>query len=324
MSSTAAFKEWTFDTGVLAAGWKLYHYEPGTTNEKTAWLDRNKNSTAPNPIVADALGAASGYFDGLYDIVVKDADGVTKYTWEDVFLSDLQALGTEGSSLTSATTLVLGATTEVYYHVTGSASIEGLSGDQAFVILTFDSTPGLIHGSNFQLELGQSRFAIANETVLFVNDGGGKWREVGIWDRVETTSWTPTLTFSTPGNLNVAYTNRSGMYTRHGRIGILSFSILTSTFTHTTASGTMWITGLPVSVLPEDAIIQFPGSLSFRGITKANYTQYTPYVADGVSNIQIMCSGSGQTPADLAFGDMPTGGTVQLYGTIVFLCEPTL
>jgi hypothetical protein len=321
MSATAVFREFSLDTGVIAAGWKLYHYEPGTVNTKTAWLDRNKADTAAQPIVADANGVASGYFDGLYDLVVYDADDVLKYTWEDVYIADAQSLGTEGSPISSSGVVVLGSESQTYFHISGTANMTGLSGDQTFVVLTFDSTPLLSNGSDFVLYSGEDRFAQAGETIMFVNDGAGKWREISPKDMIPPSTWTPTLTFQTPGDLSVSYTTRQGLYTRNGRTGMVSFSILTSAFTHTTASGTLFISGIPASFLPDNNIAHFNGTLSFRGITKANFTQYTPYIADGLSNIQIMASGSGQTPANLATGDLPTGGTVQLYGTIMFMYE---
>lgn len=58
-------------------------------------------------------------------------------------------------------------------------------------------------------------------------------------------SWTPTLTFATPGDLNVAYSTRVGSYTKVGRMVSLSCSLVTSTFTFSTSAGGVQITGLP-------------------------------------------------------------------------------
>jgi hypothetical protein len=59
-------------------------------------------------------------------------------------------------------------------------------------------------------------------------------------------TWTPTVTFSTPGTLSISYSSRSGRYTRIGDLVYLDFEII---FTPTlgTASGTMLIQGLPVA-----------------------------------------------------------------------------
>ena len=58
-------------------------------------------------------------------------------------------------------------------------------------------------------------------------------------------TWTPTLTFSTPGDINVVYSTRNGQYLRLGSLVIVNWSILTSTFTFSTASGNVAVSGLP-------------------------------------------------------------------------------
>ena len=63
-----------FYQGRLVTSPRLYHYVPGTTQEKTAWSDRNQAITAPNPIVGDANGLVAGYFSGLYKIEVRTSD----------------------------------------------------------------------------------------------------------------------------------------------------------------------------------------------------------------------------------------------------------
>jgi hypothetical protein len=120
-------------------------------------------------------------------------------------------------------------------------------------------------------------------------------------------NWTPVLTFGTPGDLNVAYTSQAGHYTKIGRLVAVAFTILTSTFTHTTASGNCQITGLPFAAAGNT---NYFGSCAWQGITKANYTQVTPIIAVGTSAVQFFISGSGQANAAVGTGDMPTGGTV--------------
>jgi hypothetical protein len=128
-------------------------------------------------------------------------------------------------------------------------------------------------------------------------------------------TWTPVLTCGTPGNLSVTYATQSGRYVRMGRILVASFDILTSAFTHTTASGDVSITGLPFA---SNGTLTYEGNLFFSGITKANYTQYTLTTATGATTLAIYASGSGQTFDGLAIGDLPTGGTVKLTGTITY------
>lgn len=131
-------------------------------------------------------------------------------------------------------------------------------------------------------------------------------------------SWTPVLTCGSPGDLAITYSTQSGSWHQLGQLVCLSFELVTSAFTWTTASGAVTITGLPtIGVSP--APIQ--GSLSFSGITKANYTQFTPYVP--LSSVQVLfnCCGSGQSEGFLQVADLPTAGTVKLAGSVWYLSQ---
>lgn len=73
-----------FYQGRLVTSPRLYHYVPGTTQEKTAWSDRNQTITAPNPIVGDANGLVAGYFSGLYKIEARTSSGILLGQWDNV------------------------------------------------------------------------------------------------------------------------------------------------------------------------------------------------------------------------------------------------
>lgn len=64
-------------------------------------------------------------------------------------------------------------------------------------------------------------------------------------DDYEEGTFTPTLTAATPGDINVVYSTRTGVYTKIGNLVNWEIVIVTSTFTWTTASGAINITGLP-------------------------------------------------------------------------------
>jgi hypothetical protein len=136
----------------------------------------------------------------------------------------------------------------------------------------------------------------------------------GVLGRV--TAWTPVITFATPGNLSVTYTNQIGQIIEFGPFTLISFDIITSAFTHTTASGALSITGCTAV---NRSTAQAAGTMTWQGITKANYTQMNPVLAAGGSSISVIASGSGQTGATIASGDMPTGGTVAFRGSILIL-----
>jgi hypothetical protein len=132
-------------------------------------------------------------------------------------------------------------------------------------------------------------------------------------------SWTPIITFSTPGDLAITYsaTVQLGTYTRIGNRVIINCNVSTTSFTFTTASGSLRITGLPFTSrnLSQDASF---GGMQWTGITKIGYTQVTPRVTNNVSFIDFIASGSAVTAGSVVATDTPSGGTVSLRGSITY------
>ena len=158
------------------------------------------------------------------------------------------------------------------------------------------------------------------ENLDYTNSTPTPTSETGtsVWVHGQRTgTWTPVLTFTTPGDLNVAYTTQIGRYIRTGRLVTVEFVILTSAFTHTTAAGNLVVTGLPFAASTVASMLWY-GAVSWQGITKANYTEVKPGINSAGADIQFTGSGSGQNRSTIAFGDVPTGGTVALYGTVVY------
>jgi len=131
------------------------------------------------------------------------------------------------------------------------------------------------------------------------------------------TTWTPTLTFATPGDLSVAYLTRVGTQIKIGKMVVLNFDISTSAFTWTTASGAMSITGLPSSARTLTGYIA-EGALRWQGITKAGFTNIVAEIGSGSGFIRALASGSGQAITAITAADMPSGGTPQFVGTIIY------
>jgi hypothetical protein len=134
-------------------------------------------------------------------------------------------------------------------------------------------------------------------------------------DDYEEGTFTPTISFVTPGNLTVVYSTQVGEYTKIGRDVRVSCNLITSTFTHSTASGNLLINGYPFTAASLSGQVSFGGA-SWQGITKANYTQMTPALSQGASQGTLQASGSGQGIQNIATGDMPTGGTVRIQFTM--------
>lgn len=135
--------------------------------------------------------------------------------------------------------------------------------------------------------------------------------DVNTLDDYEEGTWTADLTFATPGDLSVGYAVQQGIYTKIGRLVVVVYNIQTSSFTHTTSSGALSITGLPFTA----ATLQYASALIWGGITNATYTNITAQVGAGATTIGLIGSGSGVSPASIASADIPTGGTVLLRGT---------
>lgn len=132
--------------------------------------------------------------------------------------------------------------------------------------------------------------------------------------------WTPVLTFAASGDLAVGYAanGQQGRYIRQGNRYTLTGFLDVSTFTFTTATGNLRVTGLP---LPAKTVTGFEWTgecNSFQGITKANYTSIAAKIASGNSYIEFDISGSAQALATVAFGDVPTGTAKKLKFTVTY------
>jgi hypothetical protein len=146
-------------------------------------------------------------------------------------------------------------------------------------------------------------------------DPQGTTTYTGKWRGVYQTS-TPVITCTTPGDLAITYTQQHLTYVRSidGSRVDYTFRLETSAFTHTTASGTLIIQNLPYTV-NSAAWGRSQAALSYRGITKATCTQFTPESVPGTTQINIIANGSGVAFADVAITDLPTGGSVVLRGS---------
>lgn len=126
-------------------------------------------------------------------------------------------------------------------------------------------------------------------------------------------NFTPALTFSTPGNLAVTYSAQTGRTTKIGRSVSMEIRLDTSAFTHTTAAGTLTITGLPFA-----PAVTSIGVVRFGGINKAGYTQLVFQIAGGSTTATLAASGMGVAPADVVAADVPSGGAVTVRASITY------
>ena len=141
--------------------------------------------------------------------------------------------------------------------------------------------------------------------------------DVNILDDYEEGTWTPVLTFATPGDLSVVYSTQGGRYTKIGRHITLHWRLITTTFTHTTASGNFTMTGLPFTAATI-AGMRWHGSLQWGGITKGSYTDSGPQLLSAGTTILFRSSGSGVATSLVTSANVPTGGDVNLFGTLIY------
>lgn len=106
-------------------------------------------------------------------------------------------------------------------------------------------------------------------------------------DDYEEGTFTPVLSFVTPGNSVIAYAAQTGNYTKIGNVVYVRLTIQTSTFTHTTASGALRITGLPfTSASGQHALSSFA-----RGVTWASNFFHPVAMVNGSSVVDLYLIG---------------------------------
>lgn len=136
------------------------------------------------------------------------------------------------------------------------------------------------------------------------------------FDDYEEGTWTPAITFVVAGNLAVSYSTQTGVYTKIGRVVFVTIELDTSSFIHTTASGSLSLTGFPFTSANDGAFRI--GACVWQGITKANFTDVNIQkgIADTVA--QLVASGSAQNATAIAATDTPSAGTVVVRATVSY------
>lgn len=143
--------------------------------------------------------------------------------------------------------------------------------------------------------------------------------DVNTLDDYEEGTWTPTMTFATPGNQNIAYSQRVGTYTKIGQLAYFKLGLTTSTFTHTTASGVFQITGWPFAPAANGNFGPTSGAMLFTGWNQNTSCGTIGYVTTG--SIMIVISIAQGTPAVQSSMDTTnhtTGQASQIYTAISY------
>jgi hypothetical protein len=130
-------------------------------------------------------------------------------------------------------------------------------------------------------------------------------------DDYEEGTFTPTMSFATPGTSSWAYTTQTGTYTKIGDLAFISID-LNATPTIGTGSGTISINALPFTAAASPASQQLiVGSMGSVWTWPASRTQVHAILNASTTSMQIRATGSGQTNVDFAATNM-TGGSAHV------------
>jgi hypothetical protein len=203
----------------------------------------------------------------------------------------------------------LGANVGAFLKVPSSANLRSALTDETGTgAAVFGTSPtiatptlsGLITASGGQIAFPASQNASADPNTL---------------DDYEEGTWTPSVTFATPGDLAVTYGLRDARYTKVGRVVHVSFAFVVSSFTYTTASGNITITGLPFAS-NATANSRWYSPLLWQGIAKAGYTQMTGALVENTTQLVVLGSGSGVVASNVTTTDSPSTSSI-IFGAVM-------
>lgn len=203
---------------------------------------QNNLIVALNTGLLGALGVTGAA--GFSDTVSISGATVLSTTLNVHGLTSISGATTLGSTLSVSAATVLGSTLSVAGATTiggattlkAGVSISGLTVTQGIVVgdvATFAA--GMTISGTVNLTIGQLKFPSTQVPSSDANT----------LDDYEEGSWTPALTFGSPGDQVFAYSVQRGDYIKIGKMVSIQANVSTSTATHTTSAGSLFMTGLP-------------------------------------------------------------------------------
>jgi hypothetical protein len=130
-------------------------------------------------------------------------------------------------------------------------------------------------------------------------------------------TWTPTLAYATPGTSSWAFSVQVGDYRFIGADLCVCWFRVTGVPTNGTGAGNLTVGGFPFTTTSTANLTMNVASM-MGGYAKAGFTWVAVSMSLGATTAVCNSSGTGQAITNLAVADIPTGGTVQIRGAIVY------
>lgn len=130
-------------------------------------------------------------------------------------------------------------------------------------------------------------------------------------DDYEEGTFTPSLSFATPGDLAITYGSRGGTYTKIGRAVVFDILINnTSAFTYTTAASYLLVTGLPFACA---AFFGGAGACVMNGFTRAGAAALMLETKQNDTAMYVLASEPGVSITELTTTDVLSGTSKRLF-----------
>jgi hypothetical protein len=243
---------WIYRTSATAS---LYQQSGGVHSWQTA-----PSGTAGNAITftqAMTLDASSNLGVGVTSINQTGAGAARVVSIGGTNQAFVEYIGATGSGL------VTGSLHRNASALVGGIYVENNTGNQG--IIEFNTNNGTTYAERARIDASGNLLvgvatANANGGVLQLKSGitfpatAVAATDANTLDDYEEGTWTPTITYETPGTLSVTYSTQAGTYTKVGNTVTLSFGIRLSGFTKGTASGTLRVGGVPFSAAFDSSI----------------------------------------------------------------------
>lgn len=228
---------------------------------------------------------------------------------------------TAGNATTAAAVAVggitgLGAGVGTFLATASSANLAAAVSDETGSgALVFAESPTLVTPkSSTTIGVGNATPSASGAGITFPATQSAS-TDANTLDDYEEGTWTPVLSCTTVGDLSITYSSQSGTYTKIGRMVVVNCIIATSAFTHTTASSTIKITGLPFTPAS-----QYLGSAILEDFAKGALDMWVCAFTPGGGNAYMYLSAArdGGAYRNLDITDFPSGSTPGIRFTVTY------